>query len=156
DVHHPGALEIALAPEVGGGRGQDLFDAGRPSDQLFVARHEQRRRAADVRRGHARAVLAGRVRVRDGRLDLLAGRDDVGLYPPVAGRAAAGEVADAVRVRLEAVRGADGDDEVGVAGIGDADAAIALGRRPLGRLVLDVALVAGRGHDDHAVVHQPL
>ena len=131
------------------------LDAPRLADQLRVARHQHRRRAADVRRGHAGAVEIAPLVVRERRADALAGRDEVGLQPAVAGRAAAREEADAVGVRPEPVRGADGDHAIGVAGIGDAERGIALVRAVLGLEVL-VAAVAGRGDDDDAAVHQPL
>ena len=57
--------------------------------------------------------------------DLLPRRHEVGLAPAVACRAAAREIADAVIVRIDAVRGADGDHVLGVAGIGDAGGVIA-------------------------------
>ena len=50
---------------------------------------------------------------------------------PSPGRSAAGEVADAVGVRPVAVGGADGDHAVGVARVGDADAAVSLAACPL-------------------------
>ena len=47
------------------------------------------------------------------------------------------------------MRGADGDDEVRVSRIGDADAVVRLARRSLLGCVLAIALIAGRGDDDH-------
>ena len=72
-VDHAGALEVALATEIGRGAAQDAFDPRRLADELAMPRHEERRDAAHVRRGHARAVLGAVGVVRHRRVDPLAG-----------------------------------------------------------------------------------
>ena len=78
-----------------------------------------------------------------------------GFEAAVAGRAAAREEAHAVGVRPVAVRGADRDHAVGVAGVGDAERGVAL-EQALGGLEVLVAAVAGGGDHDDAAVDEAL
>src|SRR5262249_17524883 len=142
DVEHSAPLKIAIAAEVRGGLAEDVFDLLGPSEELVVAGHQKSCGAADVRRGHARSVFQSVRNARKRSGDLLARRHEIGFDAAVAGRSAARKVTDAVRVRPEAVRRADGDDGVGVAGIGDADAVVRLAQPLLGR-ISPVSLVSG-------------
>src|SRR5262249_7545216 len=125
-VEHAGALEVAFAAEIGGARAQDALDPGRIADEFLGTGHEQGRRTADVRSGHARSVEALGGGVRRQRDDLLAGSDEIRLEAAVSCRAAAGEVRDPVAEWPGPVRAADGDHLLGIAGIGDADTAESL------------------------------
>src|SRR5665647_3823046 len=78
-----------------------------------------------MRCSHRRAVLDQHLAAWNGRSDLLARRDKVGLHASVARWSAAGEVAHAVGVRIIAVGGAHRNDRRGIAGIRDTRAAIA-------------------------------
>ena len=82
------------------------------------------------------------------REDLLPGRHEVRLVAAVAGGPLGGEVGDAVDVRHVAVRRADGDRAVGVAGIVDRETEARRGGAAIARVHVAVAGVAG-GHDDH-------
>src|SRR5215213_7792958 len=154
-VDHPAALEVALAAQVGGRRAEHPLDLAWLADQLRVACHQQRRCAGDVRGGHARPVEALEAQARDRRGDLFARGHEVGLHATVAGRAAAGEIGDAVGVGLVAVGGPDGDHALGVAGVRDRDLAVALGGAR-GHGVVRAALVARGGHHDGAAAEQAL
>src|SRR5688572_20362474 len=140
-VHHSRALKVTLAPEVSRRFAKDLFDTRRPADKLTVSREQQRRGAADVRRRHAGPIHALRLARGNRAHDLLSRRDEIGLEPPVAGWTTAREITDAIQVSTVAVRRADGDDALGVSGIGDADAAIAFFRTSRGD-ELEITIVA--------------
>src|SRR3954452_13505814 len=80
-IEQAGALEVPVAPEIGAGRNEDVFDALRLSDEFGSNREKRRDRAAHVWCGHARAarldVVAGRV-FRDVGFQLTGGaRDDL-------------------------------------------------------------------------------
>ena len=92
---------------------------------------------------------------RNGAANPLSRCNQIGLDPPVPGRAAAREEADAVRVRRGAVGGADCDDPVGITGVGDAEGGVSLVRSLFGSEAL-VAEVSGGGDDDDAAVDQAL
>ena len=52
-IDEAGALEIAVAPQIGGGRHEDLFDAFRLADEFAAHREKGRDHTTNVRRGHA-------------------------------------------------------------------------------------------------------
>ncbi len=73
---------IGLAAEIGRRPAEHLLDPLRMPDQLAVPRHQQRRRAADVRGGHAGAVHALGAAIGDRRRHLLPGATRSGLRRP--------------------------------------------------------------------------
>ena len=80
-----------------------------------------------------------------------------GFEPAVAGRSLRREVRDAVDVRHVAMRRADGDRELGVAGIVDVSGHAGRDRASARRSsATAVAGVARRDHDHHARSHEPI
>ena len=86
--------------------------------------------------------------------DAFAGCEEIGLHASIAGRSARREVRNAIGVRHFAMSGADGDGEIGIAGIGDIHFAIAgFGSAGSGDDG-GIAAIAGGDDDGHAAADQ--
>src|SRR5262249_16144452 len=143
------ALKVRLAFQVSCRVHQDLLDAPGPADELGIARHQHCRGARDVGSGHGRAVHALNAAAWNGRGDLLTWRQDVGLATTVAGRSAGGEVAYAIEMRIASMGRTDGDDQVGISGVSDADRPVATAKAALlrARAVFKPGVTSGRYYD---------
>lgn len=125
-------LHIGIAPEIGAVLQQDLLDPIRIADELAPEREKRRDDAGHMRCGHAGAahlhvvvaenpLLGGRLGVEPiaRRDDPLARRDYVRFAPPVGGRAARGEIGNAIGVRIGLMDRADRDGLLEIGRIAD-------------------------------------
>src|SRR5439155_6608687 len=87
--------------------------------------------------------------------DLFARSQDVGFAPAIAGRASARKITDAIGVWRRSVGRADGDDSIGITGIGNRDVTKCLEHSAGSGPRLDAA-VAGRRDNDNPTAGDPV